>query len=130
MPRAFVAVSTNADTIIRMLEAQNVEAIPLTGDSVIDNIRSLETCNIVIVDAQTPSWVMREVKEHNKLAVAVETAPEGPVTAMVDTKEKFEDIVALLRPFSKVMVPITEDYVRRLATVMAMFPVVRRPCIQ
>ena len=97
----------------------------MTSDSVIDNIRSLETCNLVIVDIDSPSWVLREIEEHHKLAISIGSAPEGSITAMVDSHEKFDDIVALLRPFSRKLTPVSEEYIRRLAIVMAMYPVRR-----
>ena len=125
MPRAFVAVSPDQD-IVRIVEDQGFEVIPLTDDSVIDNIRSLESCNVVIVDGCSPSWVMREVEEHHKLTIAYRNvAPGDTVTALVSSHEQLTDLLTMLKPFCKTLTPLSSEYVRRLATVMAMFPVRR-----
>jgi len=121
-----VAVSTDQDNLVRIFEDHGFEVIPLTSDSVIDNIRSLETSNLVIVDALSPSWVAREVQEHHKLTVAYLTAPLREVTAMVTSDEQLGDLLTMLKPFCKTLNPLSPEYVRRLASVMAMFPVVRR----
>jgi len=93
---------------------------------VIDNIRSLETSNVVIVDGYSPSWVMREVEEHHKLTIGYRTvAPGDPVTALVTSDEQLVDLLTMLKPFCKTLTPLSPEYVRRLASVMAMFPVRR-----
>jgi hypothetical protein len=121
-----VAVSTDQDNLVRILEDHDFEAIPLTADSVIDNIRSLETSNVVIVDGYSPSWVMREVEEHHKLTIGYRTvAPGDPVTALVTSDEQLVDLLTMLKPFCKTLTPLSPEYVRRLASVMAMFPVRR-----
>lgn len=125
MPRAFVAVSVNPDPLVRLLEAQDIEAIPLTRDSVIENVRSLESSTIVIVDVESPEWVMREAQEHHKLTVAFGSAPEGQVTALVVSYQEFEDLMAMLRPFANPLTPVSESYVRRLAIVKSLYPVRR-----
>jgi hypothetical protein len=126
MPRVFVAVLENQEGYIQMTEDLGVEAIPLTSDSVIDNIRSLETCSLVLVDATTPSWVVREINEHHKMAVGVRSVPEGVrVTGLIDSLEKFADLMVLLRPVADGLSPADEDYIRRVATVRALFPAPR-----
>lgn len=122
MPRAYVATK-NSENLVRLLEAQDFEAIPLTPDSIIDNIRSLESSNFLVVDAASPSWVMREAHEHHKLVVAFETTPEGGVTAFVDSEQQFDDLLALLKPLMRTLTPVSEEFVRRLAIIVAMYPV-------
>ena len=106
-----------------LLEAQDFEAIPLTSDSIIDNIKSLETCNLVVVDSETPEWVYREADEHNLFSAAYLTMRDDDryITAFIDSPEKFDDLIALIRPFVGPLKPVTAELIERIALVKALF---------
>jgi len=117
----------NPESLVSLLEAQDFEAIPLTSDSVLDNIRSLETCSLVIVDSTTPEWVYREADEHHLFSAAYLTVSDDDrhVTAFLDSPEKFNDFIALIRPYVGPLKPVTAELIERIALVKALFPAKR-----
>ena len=126
MTRAFVALQKSSASIVDLLEKEGYEAIPLTSDSIIENIRSLESSNFVIVDGESPPWVIREIQEHHLMSVAYCTYPlDHQVTALVDSIEKMNDLLVMLKPLIGALKPVDREFAKRLALVTAMFPVPR-----
>lgn len=125
-PRAFIATRQN-EALCRLFESLKAEAIPLTlYDSVIDNIESLHTCTIVIVDDSAPSWVLREVKDKSLFCVAFGSAPEGePVVCLFysldDVRAEYQTLVELGRG-----APVTEQFVLSLAELKKKYPLYER----
>jgi hypothetical protein len=123
MQRAFVA-SSDVDHFVELLEAQHFEAIPLTSDSIFDNIQSLETCVMILVDDKTPQWVLNEAKSRRKMIIAMMTVPPDVyVTAMITSEQEFHDLLEIIKPFNQSLIPIGDDFILCLARVKAMYPV-------
>lgn len=111
---------------MHLLEAQDFEAIPLTDDSVVDNIESLQTCNLVIVDDSAPSWVLRETVDRHLMAASYLSTPiDFDVVAFVDDESKFVDFIAMVRPFLGPLKPVDADLIERIALVKALYPLRR-----
>jgi hypothetical protein len=121
MTRAFVAVG-NPEFVTMMLESRDFEAIPITSDSVIDNINSLESSHFVVVDSTSPPWVLREINDRHLLSVAYETLPSDfEVTAFAESNLKFIDLLIILKDVAGALVPVTEEFARKLATIKVLY---------
>lgn len=113
----------NPEPLIALLEAQNFEAIPLTDDSVLDNIKSLETSDLVILDSLSPAWISREAEEHHILCVAYGSFNvEQSITALLCSLSEVEDFLALSRPVLGALKPVTAGLIERIALIKVLYP--------
>ncbi len=119
--RAFVALNSHLSEVTEVVEELGHEAIPLTKDSVIDNLESFQTCDLVIVDSKSPKWVLREVNEGSKLSVAYSSVPECHVTCLVKDLVELRAFVEGVSDLA-LFTPVTESYVSKIADLKARFP--------
>ena len=108
---------------VEVLENEGYEAVPLTRDSVIDNIRSLESSDVVVVWDDSPSWVMRESLEHHKFTVSWGSSCWADVTVQVNDLDQFRDLIRRFLPYANPLTPVDKNYVEFLAKILALYPV-------
>lgn len=125
--RAFVAVSRDVDKVLESVESNEIEAIPLTSDSIVDNLESFNTCSLILIDSDTPHWVLREISEQKKFSVSYLSIPDAPVVCHADSIEKLSEIIDESRDmWEHQVIPVTMDYVKKLGLLKIKYPV-RRP---
>lgn len=118
--RAFVATARDKELIVDILEQHGIEVIPQTDDSIIDNLESLQTCSLIVVDSATSDWVLREIQDHKKFAVSYITSPNTPVVCHVVSPQQFSMFLDESKGMYG-MVPVTEEYVKRLGAIKLRF---------
>jgi len=120
--RAFVALNFNIQSeVVDIIEELGHEVIPLTSDSVIDNLESFQSCDLIVVSADSPPWVVRETREGSKLSVAYVSVPECHVTCLVKDLVELRAFIEGVSDLAH-FVPVTEHYVSKMADLKARFP--------
>jgi hypothetical protein len=121
--RVFLSVS-HPEKVITLLEGIGYEVIPLTNDSLVDNLDSFETVDVVVFDSESPSWILREIERQHKLAVVFSESPilqDTFVVASVDNLPTFGDLMTFLKPLAGKLKPLDEDYINRLALIKSLY---------
>lgn len=119
--RAFVAVLKDQALLVEALEQCGIEVIPLTDDPVIDNMESLHTCQLVVVDDSSPPWVLREVQELSKFVIAYRSLPSIQPVCLLTSLTELQDCAHAAIGLCQMM-PVTQDYVLNLAQLKARYP--------
>lgn len=121
--RAFVAVSRDVDKVVELIESKEIEVIPLTSDSIVDNLESFNTCSLILIDSNTPHWVLREISEQKKFSMSYLSVPTAPVVCHADSIEDLSSIIDESRDmWEHQVIPVTPDYVRKLGQLKINYP--------
>lgn len=113
------------------LEELGYQVLYLTSDALSMNLDSLVTCNLVVVNQNTPFWVLREADEHHLPVVCFETCPNFQDTApsIADTGLCLalhdKDLVVIaktLLPHVGDLVPVTDEYIEIIASLKVQYP--------
>lgn len=120
--RVFVAIKTDLDEVLTVLEREGYQVLYLSGDSVQDNLESLLSCQLVIADDSSPSWVLREVSEHKMLLVSYRSGVSLDSVCLIHDLHQLCVACSILSPHAANLAPVDERLARDLAALKLMYP--------